>query len=173
MGTEKAKKRPHKQMLEEDLTNAEDRMEECWQRGKVHTYYDAKLIQKEVEEVESFRPKQIITAIELSQPLHTSVPQNNLKFLSNGLIYMQNYYSFLYLKEIDLYLNFPITFYNFPTTLYKVIPYKFNSYLTVHDFISLNNFENSNNFITDSIVNMYCMLLITSYKLEDVLTVRC
>lgn len=146
-------------------------MEEGWSRRRKRTYYDAELIQKEIDEMELLRPKQLLTAIEMDEPSYSSISPNNLRFFSNGLLCTKGYYSFTYLKDIDTLLDFQITFYGFLSHHYEKLPFKFNLSLTVHDFLSLNNFDDSKNFITDSVINIYSLLISKFYEVDIDLTI--
>lgn len=158
-------------LREADVEVTEDQMEEGWKRGKNRSYYDAALIQRETAEMELFRPKQLITAIEITEPDHTGISKNNLKFFPNGLLSIKSYYSFTYLKDIDIYLDVPITFYNRLSDYYEKLPFRFNLSLTVQDLLSINNFDDSRNFVTDGVMNIYSLLLLRFYKLEDIVTI--
>lgn len=151
-----------------DQHNREDREMENWNKGKQRTYYDAIEIQKELEEMEIFRPKNIISIIASKEK---QVIEYNSEFLENGLLKATQYYSFLYFPEIENFLSFPVTYYNYLKNFYESLPRKFNLHLTIHDFICLNNLIDEHNFITDSLINIYILILLKFYELENVVTV--
>lgn len=151
-----------------DQHNKEDREIEDWTKGKQRTYYDAIEIQKELEEMETFRPKNLISIIASKE---RQVIEYNSEFLQNGLLKVTHYYSFLYLPEIEHFLSFPITYYNYLKDFYESLPRKFNLHLTIHDFICLNHLNDEHNFITDSLMNIYTLILLKFYELENVVTV--